>query len=150
MNTKELMIGDWVAFEGKPAQVRLLSDYDIKIDLFRKGEDQPCAELWEEDLNECKPLPLTTEILEKNGFKKDKSTTHCERYFYAEHLDRTPQTVVEFSFYGDGVSADTLLDCWTKPASCDGENRVHICDVKYLHELQHALKLAGIDKTIEL
>lgn len=96
------------------------------------------------------PIPLTPEILEKNGFDRDKKETYCKRYVFADDLEKCPQTVIEFSFYSGKISADTLFKCWTKPQSCDGENNAHICDLKYVHELQHALKLCGIDKEIQL
>jgi len=110
-------------------------------------DDQFEGGIWCEYLD---PIPLTPEILEKNGFMIDKNETYCKRYFFACNLGKVPQTVVEFSFYGEGVSADTLFKCWTKPESCDGENSIHICDLKSVHQLQHALRLCEIDKTIVL
>ena len=96
------------------------------------------------------PIPLTAEILEKNGFKIDKNEAYCKRYFFACNLGKVPHTAVEFAFYGEGVSADTLFKCWTKPESCDGKNSIHICDLKFVHELQHALRLCGISKEITI
>ena len=143
MNTNELMIGDWV-FVHKPTckghRVDYINEMDEEI-----GAD---GEIY--NVCDIEPIPLTPEILEKNGFKIDKNETYCKRYFFACNLGKVPQTVVEFFFFGEGVSADTLFKCWTKPESCDGENNIHICDLKSVHQLQHALRLCGIEKEIEL
>lgn len=156
MNAKELMIGDWVTFKD------CANDEIVPVRLFGIHNDEECCALAPDhltddgyglDLLEIKNLAgihITPEILEKNGFKIDKNETYCKRYFFASNLGKVPQTVVEFSFYGEGVSADTLFKCWTKPKSCDGENSIHICDLKSVHELQHALRLCGIEKEIEL
>ena len=156
MKAKDLMIGDWVREKGsKLPPLR----YTGEIFHFKPIEGEPYIRLrcmWNKtdglDISETyiEPIPLTPEILEKNGFKIDKNETYCKRYFFACNLDKVPQTVVEFSFYGEGVSADTLFKCWTKPESCDGENSIHICDLKSVHELQHALRLCGIEHEITL
>lgn len=104
-------------------------------------EDRTSWGIWTEFLE---PIPLTPEILEKNGFVEDKSVGYCERYIWADSM-RLPQTVVEFSFGDDGA---TMLNCWIKLN--DGENNIHICDPSYVHQLQHALRLCGIEKEIIL
>ena len=147
MKANEVMIGDWVSCGGHYRKIQSLE--------FDNTEEEKCWFWSDEDqalclLSEHDPIPLTPEILEKNGFKIDKNETYCKRYIFACNLNKIPQTVVEFSFYGEGVSADTLFKCWTKPESCDGENSIHICDLKSVHQLQHALRLCGISKEIVL
>lgn len=158
MKTKDLMLGDWVNYIGayKDDSGKIIklweSPVPIKVifitpDAVQYEDEEGCYECLDYELH---PIPLTTEILEKNGFKIDKNETYCKRYFFACNLGKTPQTVVEFSFYGEGVSADTLFKCWTKPESCDGENSIHICDLKFVHQLQQALRLCGIEHEITL
>ena len=79
MKTTELMIGDWVTFEGEPLKVQ---------HVYNNGYDDVVAEIVEEGTNEygeyeeikdvpsayCSPIPLTPEILEKNGFGFVKSS----------------------------------------------------------------------------
>ena len=149
MKANELMIGDWVVFptfHDKPCKVTGIEQYEETHYAKVKVTNVVGAK----DMNSLIPIPITAEILEKNGFKIDKNETYCKRYFFACNLGKVPQTVVEFSFYGEGVSADTLFKCWTKPESCDGENSIHICDLKSVHELQHCLNLVGIKKDIVL
>ena len=156
MKANELMIGDWVTFKDcqheNPMPIKIIAigfQADEEDDcLVQINGDKACDIMTIDD--EIVGIPITAEILEKNGFKIDKNETYCKRYFFACNLGKIPQTVVEFSFYGEGVSANTLFKCWTKPQSCDGENSIHICDLKYVHELQHALRLCGIEKEIEL
>lgn len=78
--------------------------------------------------NEIQPIPLTPEILEKNEFFKsyDDDGIH---YKYTLISD------------GIGFSLKYVRSVfqWLGPL-----------DFKYVHELQHALKLCGIKKEIEL
>lgn len=139
MKVNELMIGDWVY--NNVADIT----FQVYPQFFSQWRNRP--EQFEVTIQ---PIPLTPEILEKNGFKINKNETYWKRYFFACNLGKVPQTVVEFSFYGEGFSANTLFKCWTKPESCDGENSIHVCDLKSVHELQHALRLCGIEKEIKL
>lgn len=142
------MVGDYVLYDALILEVGCLTDYDIKIDLLKGNELY--AQFWDEDMDNIQGIPLTPEILEKNGFWIDEENKWKTRYAFADNLKKTPQTVVQFSFYKDSCSASSLFECWTKPKDCDGENSIHICDLKFVHELQHALLLCGIDKEIEL
>ena len=46
-----------------------------------------------------------------------------------------------------GVSI--LFKVWGRvPSSVGGVNDIHLCSVKYVHEMQHALRLCGIEKEI--
>ena len=86
------------------------------------------------------PIPLTPEILEKNGFEND---------FYEEETiaDNGVKIKLEgYSYREDNVSV----------SYCDGG--VNVCNdftdadihirCESVHQLQHALRLAGIDKAI--
>lgn len=74
-----------------------------------------------DDFSWIEPIPLTAEILEKNGFVQDD-----ESWWYKDF-----RIVLSSS---KGVS----LVCGRQIKFC------------YVHELQHALRLCGIEKTIEL
>lgn len=111
-------------------------------------DDQFEGGIWCEYLD---PLLLTPEILEKNGFRRiNEGEQHCERCVFVTNTEQAPQTVVDFSFYDDCIPADTLCKIWTKPSDCYGQNDVHICNLRYVRELQHALHLCGIEKEIVL
>lgn len=139
MNAKELMIGDWVNYRGKNIKVTSLYDKGGSNEIGWSDIER----VWVNGIN-IEPIPLTSEILESNGFMHDDSCNYAQKYVYPVEIRKIPQTILTFTFYGNGVSADTLFECWTKPESCEGENSVHICDLKYVHQLQHALCLCGI------
>lgn len=115
MKAENLMVGDWCYWEveGKKYPLQITKD---------------TFSLSDEDISNFQPIPITKEILEKNGFKKPENK--CE---YIIH-----NTLV----FDDFTFALGIYDY----NSITPYN--HICYCCYVHELQHALKLCGIDKEI--
>lgn len=112
MKPNELMLGDWVC------QYSLKEYSIIKIEYGYQIEE--CVE------HGYEPIPLTAEILEKNGF-------------YLE------------SYNGDAMRGNW----WTRSDFVFPESRIdavgrNLFKYEYVHQLQHALKLCGIEKEIEL
>ena len=103
------MIGDWVVGGSEEP--------------FKIGIIDPDFLHW----NEVQPIPLTPEILEKNGFVKHDTWDEWVHYETGIFIDFT-LLVDEYGFHLDIPNAR----------------------IKYVHELQHALKLCGIEKEIEL
>lgn len=126
MKAEDLMIGDWVLHDREPYQIRQLGVYGVD----RDGEDYPAVCIGKPkgvglivERKEIEPIPLTPEILEKNGFVN-----------YDEGDLRYRLSC------GDIIGIDILGDfAYLEDA-----------DLKYVHELQHALRLCGIEKTIVL
>lgn len=75
------------------------------------------------------PIPITPEFLEKNGLAKDP---------YGCHFDEDEYMALEISVEEEGIY-------WTI-----NTNEYGILKLEYVHQLQHALKLCGIDKEITL
>ena len=99
------------------------------------------------------PIPITPEILEKNGFVKDKlrSTSLSNVWAWSERTGNTYAGTVEITLYSQpicGVSILTKID--TKSKTGCGCDSVHSCDIDSVHELQHALRLCLINKEIAL
>ena len=122
MKIDEVMMGDIVSASGRPIHVTLA-----------------VLNNWSDNI---KPIPLTPEILEKNGFN-DTSFEANHKYKYVIHtneyqLGYYPKTN-SFNVYKKGIDP-----FYTKDVFCCGFQNI----VKYVHELQHALKLCGIDKEI--
>lgn len=115
MEIQDLMIGDWVLDGNHIAQVVLLTCDGIIETTFNESSNIEVVE----------PIPLTTEILEKNGFYYDEDR---KAYLMGVIFQVKPEKHGLFSF--------------------------KICGCPYplsaVHELQHALKLCGIDKEIVL
>jgi hypothetical protein len=141
METTGLMIGDWVLCDGKPyriAEIGGMVCIDADKELFAT-------------LDDIQPIPLTPEILEKNGFHISKKNALVNEFFFAADLEWIPHTCIEVNLYKHPImGAETLIRIWTKSQGCEGQNNVHICNLRFIHELQHALRLCGIEKEIVL
>jgi len=123
MKDTELMIGDWVLDKDNecPRQVNIKD--------FRNSGKRI--------LGSFKPIPLTTGILEKNGFVAKERGHYCayglgsgEHYIWIHHQNEhiacsTPDNRNELALFGMIV-------------------------LRYVHDLQHALKLCGVETDITL
>lgn len=131
---EELMIGDWVLDGTQDTQVTGITCDGI-IETTANANSN--IELLE-------PIPITPEILERNGFRLKE-----EGESYTEYVSGDEHSIIALVFYKESIyDVDTVLDC--ELGFFGGLNRIHHCHVKYVHELQHALKLCGIPKNIEL
>jgi len=133
MKANELMIEDWVYNKNidKPMQV-----YPMMFSqMFRRTPNATT-----EDYN-IFPIPLTPEILEKNGFTKSTPPPgiHARCYELDNKKDKYHLTIADYNKY-----KRLLLNVDSKDSECFNIK----CD--YVHQFQHALRLCGIDKTIEL
>ena len=93
------------------------------------------------------PIPLTPEILEKNGFEKvlDEDGTECYRYY-----NSAADGYIKISLYygGDGDWSIEIVNY----EKFDNNEIVYNNNFIFLkvHQLQHALRLCKIDKEIIL
>lgn len=142
MKVEELMVKDWV-----------------RNDL---GETQQVVELREEGVmlyyndiypyDDIQPIPLTPEILEKNGFHETESNKYfpTPRWVFIQDGSRDG-VIIEITFYQKSVNGVNVLTKVNTQSSKDGGvNKLHSCDIETIHELQHALRLCGIEKEITL
>lgn len=138
MESNELMIGDWYAFRGHPYKCTA-SDIASIAECEEKGAQTDISE-----------IPITPEILEKNGFKFDGSG-QCSMMFLSEPRFSEGQ---RFNIYV-GLKHKTIEVFVAHPIEKSPNWRktnkayLEVCG-PYVHELQHCLKLVGIDKEIEL
>ena len=86
--------------------------------------------------SEIEPIPITPEILEKNGFVQNPRSKSRRSYQIC--------------------NSDVYISWWRgrinilfKPFIGHSTNHVNV-DGKYVHELQHALRICGIEKEISL
>ena len=135
MKVEELMIGDWVRFP---------IGNDKIVDLpYVEGKGicasfAASATLFPVKVEELKPIPLSKEILEKNGFK---SWEHG--YIFKERIGIGGQTTsatspIEIIIYEGGHSV--IMN--------PHDGREFQGSIDNVHELQHALRLCGIEKEI--
>ena len=151
MEAKNLMVNDWVYridFKN-PVPSKIIGievvNYDkmeYVVDVLNKNGYN--VQLY---LNEIKPIPITPEILEKNGFEKvlDEDGTECYRYY-----NSAADGYIKISLYngGDGDWSIEIINY----EKFDDNEIVYNNNFIFLkvHQLQHALRLCGIEKEIEL
>ena len=110
-------------------------------------DDQFEGGIWCEYLD---PIPLTPEILEKNGFKFDGSGQRSMMLISKPHFSEG----IRYNIYV-GLKKKTIEVFVAHPVEKSPNwrksNKVYleVCGL-YVHELQHCLKLVGIDKEIIL
>ena len=145
MKAEELMIGDWVNYRpgwineetGKP-EYECGDVFPVKITCIYDGLAQYDDVLPDGTINtievadyELSGIPLTPKILEKNGFERGYDN--------------------KFS-YGRGM----YVMMWSKEHYSVGQIHgswgafVEFAEIRFVHELQHCLKVVGIDKEIIL
>ena len=139
LKISDLSVGDWVRCVQWNGRIQRIAMHDgatveviIEADLGRLYMYKRVDEIY--------PIPITAEILEKNGWSNDgmyailriDEHLHLE-YYYHEHRLRK---------YYCGV------DEW--------QNHAKVSDITFaahcysVHQLQHAIRLAGVDKEITL
>ena len=134
MTTRDLMIGDYITFKDALEDKVILPVKIVAIGYQWKGEeDEVLAQIGDDDTcdiividEECVGIPLTEEVLKKNGF-------------------------VGKEHYGELLTGEwqILCDCFHVAAGChDGWQMDIPC--RLVHELQHAFRLCGIEKEIKL
>lgn len=136
MNCKELMVGDLVY---------IVRGYDKHLTIEKiKGviedEDKPYpVTIFTGEtvsLNDIKPIPLTEDILVKNGFSEI-------------HHPGTGATDEYSEWFFGGIKIIEWLEDWKYHYFSAGGDGAPI-DFQYVHQLQHLLRLVGIEKVIKL
>ena len=141
MKANELQIGDWVIPHVFDSTLEPSKIVGIHYNSY-KGKDYADwvdCEVWDElSLNDIEPIPLTTEILEKNGFEDIGDDTY--------QLEEKPCWFwVDFFRHSYGCEYDTSTYEYE-----DDEHRLKLYGIPSVHELQQALRLCGIKKEIVL
>ena len=140
LKISDLSVGDWVeidheAYGWKPAQLNVCGD--IGVGAYFKDIDPD--EEYDCTLCQLRPIPITAEMLEKNGFVRGKRGA----FYHYLLLDKNRTLYVHASTNG-----------WRVEITYDAAGilrTTHLMpDMNSVHDLQHALRLAGVDKEINL
>jgi hypothetical protein len=130
------MIGDWVSYNDKMScKITALCKDRPVFDTLLGYQD------WSIPYEKLKPIPITPEILEKNGFVKYNEVSDTPPYDKDEEGNMYYSYKGEHKFWG-----------WWQP------NNVYLIpvnamvdlEIKFVHQLQHALRLCSIDKEITI
>ena len=137
MKANGLMVGDWVKFPG--------GTIDKIVDLpYIEGKGicasfAASATLFPFSVDKLEPIPLTPEILEKNGFKPQG----CYKFTYTDNY-----CSIEIICAPDESEDNEIV--YTSGVYMAGATFRTTITMEYIHELQHALHLCGIEKEIIL
>lgn len=111
MKATDLMCGDWVYCYGKPTKISILTNANIIATEIGDGV--------------ITPIPLTTEILEKNGVMDKNKVPY--------------QEMAKGLLYSKNENSYSISILF--------QNKVAlVMAAQYAHELQHALRLCGLNE----
>lgn len=142
MKADELMVGDWIA-DKDGDEVRVVNIITEEIESTYYGIDTNLG--WTVPFEEAQPIPLTAEILINNGFEHNETTYWGERYSLVYQRNGVNYNEI-FELVPSYGELDEELDYMWFPAS----SAIPALVIKYVHELQHAMRLCGIKKEIGL
>ena len=129
MDAKELMLGDLVQGFIPDTYSKIVGILnESRIAVFGGGA------YIELSINDIQPIPLTPEILEKNGFTKSERFEVWKIISDDYELRITPWRVAVIFLDEDGTDKEEF----SAPRP------------KYVHDLQHALRICGIEKEINM
>ena len=150
LKISDLSVGDWVG-ERCGTKIKAFKVAEIKFNKFihkyvvilnNKVYGLPTTELH--------PIPITAEILEKNGFTRRNSEFPI--YEYATLLGKMLRTTVVSLNHPSSYIVCRIEDTSKELHEYDRitvNSSVERTPI-YIHDLQHALRLAGVDKEINL
>lgn len=137
ISVSDLSVGDWVRAEQlcgvhseprltPPMKVAGLGESWVNLEI-----DPEQGDPFEFEPSEIRGVPITAEVLKKNGLEyiddgNDAVIFLCCDMFWA-------RLCIGDTFWQVGIHSEDRLDAV-------------VCNVKYIHELQHALRLAKVGK----
>ncbi len=139
MKIDELMIGDYITFrdvQNDSFCPKLKVCGLIDDDVYVSNDGDPVLDVVDQD--DIAGIPLTTDILEKNGFGYvEKDTLMGITHFYLGEPYYCENMNLHIGGDNNGVFWLNYL-------------RNDIWSIRYVHQLQHALRICGIEKEINV
>lgn len=132
LKISELSVGDWVGYNGKSYRTVIVDALDQTATIFGNDEQGDIH------IEQLAPIPITAEILENNGFENMGSG--LMRYEF--ELREKKYKIILGSFDEEVWFADFYF---MRKKNIDSN-----IPLFYIHQLQHILRLAGVDKEINL
>lgn len=137
MKVENLMIGDWVIitepddFHGYVGEVKIINYETGYVTVHI-----PNMHLHAVFVEDLQPIPLTKELLIKNGFEE-----FCEGCIIKELSDDEIPTLY---IWNGSVKSICVVDNYST------NKYTYVKECEYVHEFQHELKSCGIEKEIVL
>lgn len=133
--------GDLMKFDGKTVKITYVGRDVIEyIPLGRRGSDK-----WRTSRKMIEPIPLTPEILEKNGWKREVMSRGVKN----SHWVYTKPDIEEYGYFPiyieKGIGDEFDVYPFTDNNVCN-----QIAYIKYVHQLQHLLFGLGLNHEMEV
>ena len=126
MNSKELMIGDWVLINNVPHKIQVINNIDAEIQaddvLYYVGEDK------------IEGIPVTEDFFRENDWEY-RCRTYLQKSFVKD-VDKFRLEIVNNKLY---VWFDYSPNNWKQSANVK-------VPIKYIHDIQHVLRLCGLNE----
>ena len=133
MNVKELMIGDWVAYipeieEGEDSYLGEPRNIQVDLSCLQKIDEIIFAS-----------IPLTPEILEKNGFYNRNTEWYYKRFLSNGCFDIATSLVYR------EIEVSKVCGVGTDCEEVDYGSEIVFGNNICVHQLQHVLRLCGLN-----
>lgn len=143
------MVGDWVACQINSIEFKYVRIASINkttmngipsdfIEFNKVMVDMLNGNYYQLDVASIYPIPLTPEMLEKNGFKRENLITSYNHYI---GIDNRVSLNDDFYYINS-------RNTWHVHVDSEDYCTIANCELTYVHELQHILRLCKIDKEI--
>lgn len=157
LKISDLSAGDWVGLDMEYLEIKgddiatafvKKVQQPVRIKSISGDQDLIFAEVNPEDgfdtiylkMEHIRPIPITAEVLEKNGWSSDgmyatlriNEYSHLEYYYHEHRLRKYCCSIDEWENHKKVTNITFAVHCYN------------------IHQLQHALRLAGADKEINL
>ena len=134
MKVSEIQIGDYVNYRGQIIKVTSLYDKGGSNEVGWSDKES----VWV-NADNVEPIPLTPEILEKNGFVTNDEQGNWKGYRIYSLFNTNKSCIFMLKLYEKDSIVEISLDM-----------SPYYIVFKFVHQLQHALRLCGIEKEIIL
>lgn len=132
----ELQIGDFVLVDGTPRQIQAITKKKIG---YHRRENEP--RLYYERLHDVEPIEINEYIFRTSGFCVENQTKTFLAHF---KCDDFKISVIPNSLGCGQYDYILLVDAHGI------SNYVELFDFRFIHQLQHAIRLCGINFEVKL
>lgn len=138
MKASEICIGDWFKAIDYNSPFRITAIYDDVVQTQADYQSEIDGNWYSEvEIKDLVPIELTSDILVKNGFEK------C-------HNDEAPVEECYFFRLFNKQCGWLDIDAFGLEEELGAEFTYHDINIHYVHQLQHLLRLCGIEKELTI
>lgn len=133
LKISDLSVGDWVMCNEDKYRVMGITMFH-ELDLLKSSES------FRTSIDNIEPIPITAEVLEKNGWRNIEKEVLGDDYVYDG----------EKRVWDDGNCRIDICEAKQGVFWYSWGNEYYMWRLEYVHQLQHLIRLAGVDKETNL